>query len=238
MTDEAKLQQDYYRNTAHNYDDTHLQQDPEQAFALSFFASCVKHFDFRTALDVGAGTGRVFRFMSDEIPEVRVIGVEPVRELREVGHSNGIAPESLVEGDATKLLYPDNSFDVVCSFAVLHHVKEPHVVVGEMLRVARKAIFISDANNFGQGARPARLMKQTLRTLGLWRVYDLMRTRGKGYHVSEGDGVFYSYSLFDNYEQIRKACHSVHLLNTTAAHTNPYRSAAHVALLGLKDETK
>jgi hypothetical protein len=103
-----------------------------------------------------------------------------------------------------------------------------------MLRVASKAVFISDSNNFGQGGFLGRTVKQTLRSLRLWPLADFVKTRGKGYLISEGDGLAYSYSVFSNYEQISASCQSVHVLNTVPAGKNPYRSASHVALLGIK----
>jgi hypothetical protein len=47
----------------------------------------------------------------------------------------------------------------------------------------------------------------------LWNVFDFLRTRGKGYQVSDGDGVFYSYSVYDNYDQIHKWAQSVDLFS-------------------------
>jgi hypothetical protein len=47
--------------------------------------------------------------------------------------------------------YADGAFDVVTAFAVLHHVRRHGRVISEMLRVARRAIFISDTNNYGRG---------------------------------------------------------------------------------------
>ena len=70
----------------------------------------------------------------------------------------------------------DGEFDLVCEFAVLHHVPRPAQAVGEMLRVARKAIFISDANNFGQGGGIVRLIKRTIAALGVAAVPGPMLT--------------------------------------------------------------
>jgi SAM-dependent methyltransferase len=167
-------------------------------------------------------------------PEIHVIGVEPVQELRNIGYANGLSRTDLIEGDATQLQFADNQFDVVCEFGVLHHVRRPEIVVAEMLRVARKAIFISDSNNFGQGSFVARSLKQMVNLMGLWGMANYIRTKGKGYFISEGDGLFYSYSVYNNYDQIKKNCKSVHIFNTIPAGINPYRSAGHVALLGLK----
>lgn len=130
--------------------------------------------------------------------------------------------------------FPDNQYDMICAFGILHHIDRPDLVIREMLRVAAGAIFISDSNNFGQGSRIQRLLKQSINALGLWKAYNFIRTRGKRYQISQGDGLFYSYSVFDNFSFIRKNCKAVHLLNTRAAGINPYRSSSHVALLGIK----
>jgi hypothetical protein len=77
-------------------------------------------------------------------------------------------------------------------------------------------------------------VKQVIRRLGLWTAYNYIRTGGKKYQISEGDGLFYSYSVFNNYDFIRQHCRAVHLLNTRDAGINPLKTASHVALLGLK----
>jgi SAM-dependent methyltransferase len=173
-------------------------------------------------------------YLKQRRPDIRVIGVEPVEELRNVGYANGLSRIDLIEGDATQLQFEDNQFDIVCEFGMLHHVRRPETVVAEMLRVARKAIFISDGNNFGQGSFVARSIKQLLNVMGLWGLANYIKTKGKGYSISEGDGLFYSYSVYNNYDQIKKSCKSIHVLNTQPAGINPYRSAGHVALLGVK----
>src|SRR5208337_5628700 len=131
--------------------------------------------------------------------------------------------------DAMKLSLDDGSFDLVCEYGALHHIPRPAMAVSEMLRVAKKAIFISDSNNFGQGGRLARFAKQCLDGIGVWPVANLVKTRGKGYIVSEGDGLSYSYSVFSNYNLIAGQCRSIHMVNTTKAGPNVYRSASHVA---------
>jgi ubiquinone/menaquinone biosynthesis C-methylase UbiE len=103
-----------------------------------------------------------------------------------------------VRGSGAALPFADSSFDVVCEFAVLHHVPNRNAVVKEMFRVARKAVLISDSNRFGQGPRAARLIKLGLYKTKLWKAYNYLRTSGKGYRVTEGDGVAYSYSVYDS----------------------------------------
>jgi hypothetical protein len=114
----------------------------------------------------------------------------------------------------------------------LHHMPSPGLAIAEMIRVARKAIFLCDSNNFGQGGKFSRYLKHAINALGLWPVANLVKTKGRGYTFSDGDGVMYSYSVFANYKQISKCCESVYLLSTTNGGPNLYRTAPHVALLG------
>jgi len=228
-------QRRYYARTAGQYDAHHLGPDRDHDFALAFMAGMLGHLGIRSVLDVGSGTGRVVRFLKQRGGHLRVTGIEPVAELREAGYASGLAREDLVAGDARALPFAAGAFDLVCAYGLLHHVARPAVVVEEMLRVARRAIFVSDSNNFGQGSAAVRRVKQALDRLGLWGLANLVKTRGKGYTISDGDGLSYSYSVFNDYPLIERHCRSVHVLNTrAAAGTDPYRSAGHVALLGVK----
>jgi len=69
--------------------------------------------------------------------------------------------------------------------------------------------------------------------VGLWPFADMIKTKGQGYTLSEGDGLAYSYSLFNDYRQIARACQSVHFLNSMDGGPDLYRTAAHVAPLGV-----
>ena len=204
-------QRAYYASTAEQYDELHG-GEAKGSLALAFFLAAVDHLGITSILDIGSGTGVALLKIKEDRPGIAVTGVEPSAELRKVGHTKGLSETELVEGDAMKLRFADGSFDLVCEFGALHHIRIPSKAVSEMLRVARKAIFISDCNNFGQGGRLSRFLKQTIRAAGLWPLANLIKTRGKGYTMSEGDGLAYSYSVFDNYKQIAKECGSVHLL--------------------------
>jgi len=232
---EAALQRKYYAQSAHSYDARHLDERDEHAFSLGVLVGLLEFLQVRSILDLGSGTGRALRYLNAHCPGVRIIGIEPVGELRQIGHAQGISVEQLIDGNATALAFADGEFDLVCEFGVLHHIKQPERAVSEMLRVAGRAIFISDSNNFGQGSTLNRALKQLINALGLWRAADWCKTRGRGYTITEGDGLAYSYSVFNNAAQIRAACNRVHIINTVPAlGSNHYRQAAHVALLGIK----
>lgn len=235
-----EIQRAYYADTANRYDHMHLREqvDLEHNLALLFMISLLEYLGIESILDVGSGTGRGLLAINLAKPGIRVFGIEPSAELRRVGYSKGLSETQLIDGDAMNLAFSDGSFDLVCEFAALHHIPTPSKAVSEMLRVSRKAIFVSDCNGFGQGTRFTRLLKQATNAVGLWPLANMVKTKGKGYSISEGDGLAYSYSVFNDYKQIKEACESVHLLNTRDAGPNLYRTAPHVALLGIKTQIK
>lgn len=223
---DAEIQRAYYTATAANYDALHGAETP--VLALAFLDAAVNALGAKAMLDVGSGTGRVIKALAR--PGLRVVGIEPVAALRK---ASGLPNDVLMDGDATRLPFPSNSFDVVCAMSVLHHIRHPEHAIAEMLRVGN-AIFICDANNFAQGSRASRAFKQGLNALGLWPLANHIKTRGKGYTFTEGDGQAFSYSVFTNYRQIRRACKHVHLLNLDGSGRDPYRQASVIALLGIK----
>ena len=236
MEEALFIQNKYYINTADEYDIMHVHEaaDPEHELAFFFMCSMIEKYKINSVLDVGAGTGRVMADLQKKYPSIGVKGIEPVAALRERGYKKGISNQLLTDGDGKKIDFPDNQFDLVSAFGILQHIDKPEEVIREMLRVSKQAVFISDSNNFGQGSRLQRFIKQAINVVGLWKAFNYIRTGGKKYQISQGDGLFYSYSLYNNFSFIKSQCRSVYLLNTREAGVNPYRTASHVALLGLK----
>jgi ubiquinone/menaquinone biosynthesis C-methylase UbiE len=206
-------QRRYYTETASRYDVMHAHESVDGDDGMQMLFSFLRTLEVRSLLDVGSATGRGLPRLAEGVPNALICGVEPVEALIRQGISSGVnrgLPLLQASGDA--LPFADKSFDAVCEFGILHHVPEPARVIEEMLRVARTVVVISDANRFGQGPLPLRTIKLLLYKLKLWNVFDFLRTRGKGYQVSEGDGVFYSYSVYDNLHQIQQWAHNIDLL--------------------------
>lgn len=212
VEDAANIQRAYYERTADSYDDSHAER--EHLVALHLLAAFIELHGVKSVLDVGAGTGRAMRFLKARFPTLVVKGIEPVEALRRIGHKHGIPENDLVDGNGMSLPFGDGSFDLVVEFAVLHHVPKPEELVAEMIRVARNGVALSDANFMGQGTRLLRLLKLALYQLRLWPLADFIKTRGKGYTISDGDGLAYSYTVYQNIEQLRRVFSSVHLMST------------------------
>jgi ubiquinone/menaquinone biosynthesis C-methylase UbiE len=148
MLKEIQLQRAYYAKTVATYDQAHHY---ENVLDFTLFKAFLDYIDARSVLDIGSGTGRALLAAKGHCPQIAAVGVEPSLALRELGYAKGLSADDLIDGDAQRLNFADGSFDLVCEFAALHHIPNPSMVVAEMLRVARRAVFISDSNNFGQG---------------------------------------------------------------------------------------
>lgn len=214
MTKEIEIQRQYYAQTANSYDEMHLENDQEHVLALHLLAGYIEFYQIQSVLDVGAGTGRTVLWLNNRFPHLIVKGIEPVAALRQQGYQKGISPEDLIDGNAYQLPFPENSFDLVCEFAVLHHVKEPEKMIREMSRVASQMVCISDCNFMGQGSLPLRFLKYGIFSLGLWSVADWIKTKGKGYTLSEDDGLAYSYSVYQSLKTIRQEWKTLRITST------------------------
>jgi len=232
-----ETQKDYYERTASNYDAMHLMES-EHEFALAQLSGLMNYYSFESLLDVGAGTGRVIRHAKDHLPGIRIQGVEPVRGLREIAIEKGLDPNEIRDGNALKLDYDTDSWDIVCAFGILHHISEPEKAIREICRVARYGVFFSDLNNFGCGSSFQRLFSRTLRRFGLWRPFQYLKNGGKYEKYSEGDGIHYSYSLFDSLETIQLKFPQTHLSNTRGNAPDLFRNCSHVSVFAVESSEK
>jgi SAM-dependent methyltransferase len=193
-------QAEYYEATSEAYDSMHVAENDEHMVALGHVSDLIAGRGFRSVLDVGAGTGRAIAYLSRRHPDLELRGVEPVQALIDVAvDRHGVEPGVIVPGDGVRLPFEDDAFDVVCEFAVLHHVERPDAVVAEILRVARHAVCLSDDNRFANGSAAMRLAKLALHRSGIWEPALRIRNRGRRWRYTDDDGVFYSYSVYDSF---------------------------------------
>ena len=119
---------------------------------LATIAANIRHGS--RVLDVGCGDGQLMDLLSAVMNcDVRGLEIDP--ELVGVAVSKGL---SVIQGDADLDLayYPDASFDYAILSQTLQTTKRPDLVLGELLRVGRKA-FVSFPNFAHWGVRASLL---------------------------------------------------------------------------------
>ncbi len=218
----------------------HAHEGVDDPACRNLIISVLRSLEIQSFLDVGSATGRGLQDFAASFPGALVCGVEPVRALVQQGVAAGNTQTiSLLQASGEALPFGDASFDAVSEFSILHHVPNPSAVVREMLRVARRVVVIVDCNRFGQGSLPAKLFKLLLYKMGLWNAFNFMRTRGKRYQISKGDGLFYSYSVYDSYDLVASWADRLLLLPSGQTHsrswTHPLLTAEGVILVAIRE---
>jgi len=236
----ATIQRKYYERTAHLYDAAHVTETDEHFLALNYISAFCDILNVASALDVGCGTGRGMKYFLNHKPKIDIRGIEPVPTLiRQAVQANGIPRELIMVGSGDHLPFPDASIDAVLECGILHHANEPGQVVREMLRVSRRAVFLSDENRFAHGSLFSRCAKVVLCKTGVFGAAYRLKTLGKGYRFSEGDGLAYSYSVFDCIDLLVRWADRIILIPTdnikTSGFFHPLLSSFHLLLCAVRD---
>ena len=110
-------------------------------------------------IDIGVGTGLELPMFASQ---ARIVGIDlseaMLRRARDRVSRNKLASvEGLLVMDATRLAFPDESFDVAVVPYVLTVVPEPHRMMDEIRRVVRRGGEIVLVNHFGADRGPLAL---------------------------------------------------------------------------------
>ena len=191
-------------------------------------------------LDSGCGTGFAMRYLQDAMPELEMRGNDPSADLLGVASSRyGLPADRLDAVSSENLPYADGEFDAVVETGMLHHVPDSEAVISEMLRVARKAIFISDNNAYGMGSITARIAKIGLARTRMLGAVNRLRRGSHDWYFTEGDGVAWTYSVFDSLPAVQAACAETLVipLGESRAETErwPLLHASHCLVAGFKE---
>jgi ubiquinone/menaquinone biosynthesis C-methylase UbiE len=213
---EIKTQEEFYRLTAGDYDEMHNNGEfGNKMVSLHFINLLRELIGAESILDVGCGTGAsLFYFLQNKKELKKIIGIEPYSSMIDVALRKGISPNMIIQGRGEKIFFPDKSFDVVFELDVLHHARKSKEVVLEMARVAKKAVFLADGNRFAQGSLLIRVIKLLIYKMGFWPLANLLKTGLRGYSIKKGDGLVYSYSVFDSINLFSKMGWKVFLIPT------------------------
>lgn len=99
-------------------------------------------------LDVGCGTGYFSLFFHQL--GLKVTGLDSSEEMLDVARGKIKEKKDIefISGEATRLPFPDNSFDIVTLITSLGFIKEPYKAIKEAFRIARKRVILGTLNKY------------------------------------------------------------------------------------------
>ena len=127
---------EYYDAFSEAYEDQRGDNDPGGYHELldELEAELVERYGTgRDVLEVGAGTGLVLQRIATFAKHAKGVDLSPGMLAK--AKARGL---DVVLGSATELPFPDETFDVTCSFKVLAHVPDIERALSEMARVTRR----------------------------------------------------------------------------------------------------
>lgn len=133
----AKIIQKSFTGQARNFE-TKSMNFTKQEY-LEHMISCIKPQRTDTVLEVASGTCICGRSLSPFVKNVNCLDMTTA--MLAVGKyeakKQGLCNIDFVQGDAEKLPFSDNSFDIVISRLAFHHFPDPRCCFSEMTRVLK-----------------------------------------------------------------------------------------------------
>lgn len=117
------------------------------------YAEKLKNRDFENGkmLDAGCGFGEMDIVLANHFPESEIIGIDLSEPMLEYANEikftdTGYDNIQFNKGDITRLLFEDQSFDVVFCVNMVHFIDNPHAMLNEINRVLKPTgyLFIKD----------------------------------------------------------------------------------------------
>ena len=147
----------------------------ERQASLYGFEDDLKHLSLASAehvLDVGCGSGAITRQIAGAVPDGKAVGAdrEPkyINFARSKAALENISNIQFKVGDALKLPFEDDSFDVVWSKHLLQFVRERDLALKEFKRVLRPGGRIVSCNYDGIGTFHDPKNEELQRASDLW----------------------------------------------------------------------
>ena len=108
------------------------------------FRTCLKLVGrgFGSLLDAGCGEGHWLQYLSKRFPEAKYTGIE-IAANRAAKAQDRLPGVRILRGEVAIIPFPSDSFDVVTCMEVLEHVPDWSAVLTELIRVAKKRVFLT-----------------------------------------------------------------------------------------------
>ena len=105
----------------------------------------IKHYNLKKRskiLDVGCAKGFMLYDFKKNIPNSKIRGIDISKYCKENAHPK--VKRYITVGNCKKLLFNDNSFDLVVSISTIHNLEEKYIkqALSEIMRVSKGNIFL------------------------------------------------------------------------------------------------
>jgi len=127
-----------------NQNETSQKISIKNAYNL-FKKSVLNKLNKVSVLEIGSGTGIFTECMSREKKIKKLVCTDASSEAVKICKGKGF---NAFLADAENLPFKDKSFDVVCGFAVLHHLNNPKKAIEEACRVSKNFVFFNEPNKW------------------------------------------------------------------------------------------
>lgn len=148
-----KLQADKHKDSALSTMEDPITREKEVNLIGNFFRLPGIQGQTKDVLEIGCGNGYTLNILSPEFPAYKFTGLDFSEDLLEIARQRKLNVE-FEQGDARKLRFDDNSFDVIyterCIINLLNW-EEQQLALNEMHRVLRKGGFILFMESFTEG---------------------------------------------------------------------------------------
>jgi len=101
------------------------------------FLEAIKDLSHPKILEIGMGQGRFLKKIARFRPDAEFFGIDISRSAIDLVKNDSHLNGTFLIGDAEKIPFPNNSFDVVVIMDVLEHVPNPEKVIAEVNRVLK-----------------------------------------------------------------------------------------------------
>ncbi|RMG83689.1 MAG: class I SAM-dependent methyltransferase [Chloroflexi bacterium] len=111
---------------------------------IQWALTCIPWQGSERVLDVGSGTGSYHKALQMRYPDIRYFGIDNSWGMLQKHPANGYR---MVNGDAHKLPYADNSFDIVMANHMMYHLTDIDTAIREFKRVLKPEGLLMVATN-------------------------------------------------------------------------------------------
>ena len=106
----------------------------------------LSHCSQGTLLDIGTGPARLLLKLHQQSPGMRLVGIDSsaamITQAKQNDAQAGMSEFiEIKEGSASRIPFPDQSFDIVVSTVSMHHWKQPEACLNEIYRVLKDNSF-------------------------------------------------------------------------------------------------